>query len=138
MALPLALTKWLTPGVPTYRTTAVRNKLRHPARRPGFQHAERGFQKLPGTHVQAGYIIVRQLTLDYHPGQFVGIGIDKTLYAMEPGYVILTTEQCKPDMSHQIAQEAYSARNKDVVFWKKYVHVLPDPLPEKFNLTSHE
>lgn len=40
-----------------------------------------------GTFVKPGQIIMRQRGTKIHPGENVGIGIDHTIYALEPGYV---------------------------------------------------
>ena len=38
-------------------------------------------------YVLPGQIIIRQRGSTFHPGQHVRMGIDKTLYATEPGYI---------------------------------------------------
>lgn len=40
-----------------------------------------------GEAVQAGNIIIRQRGTKYHPGAFVGMGKDHTLFALQPGHV---------------------------------------------------
>ena len=44
-----------------------------------------------GQLVAAGNILVRQRGTQFHPGQFVGIGKDHTLFAKSPGLVRFNT-----------------------------------------------
>ncbi|WOO82055.1 54S ribosomal protein L27, mitochondrial [Vanrija pseudolonga] len=46
-----------------------------------------GIKKWSEQYVIPGQIIVRQRGSEIHPGQHVGEGLDRTLYALEPGYV---------------------------------------------------
>lgn len=48
----------------------------------------RGVKRFGGQVVKAGEIIVRQCGTKYHPGKYVGIGKDHTLYALKPGKVV--------------------------------------------------
>lgn len=47
-----------------------------------------GVKRFGGTLVQAGEIIVRQRGTRFHPGAFVGIGKDHTLFAKAAGVVV--------------------------------------------------
>jgi len=47
----------------------------------------RGVKKYGGERVTAGSIIVRQCGTKFHPGRFVGMGRDFTLYALKDGVV---------------------------------------------------
>jgi large subunit ribosomal protein L27 len=54
-------------------------------------HSKRlGIKRFGGQLVQAGEIIVRQRGTEYHPGRFVGIGKDHTLFALKTGHVKFT------------------------------------------------
>ncbi|HOG23550.1 MAG: 50S ribosomal protein L27 [Candidatus Omnitrophica bacterium ADurb.Bin292] len=46
-----------------------------------------GVKVFGGQKVRAGSIIIRQRGTRFHPGQFVGIGNDHTLFAMRDGIV---------------------------------------------------
>lgn len=46
-----------------------------------------GVKRFGGELVKAGAIIIRQRGTKYHPGKYVGIGKDHTLYAKKPGKV---------------------------------------------------
>jgi large subunit ribosomal protein L27 len=47
-----------------------------------------GIKRYGGQTVNAGTIIVRQRGTKFHPGRYVGIGRDHTLYALVPGKVV--------------------------------------------------
>ena len=46
-----------------------------------------GVKRYGGESVNAGTIIVRQRGTKFHPGEYVGIGRDHTLYALADGTV---------------------------------------------------
>lgn len=46
-----------------------------------------GVKKYGGEVIRAGSIIVRQRGTEYHPGKFVGVGKDHTLFALRDGVV---------------------------------------------------
>lgn len=46
-----------------------------------------GIKRYGGQLVNAGEIIVRQRGTKFHPGTYVGIGKDHTLFALKPGRV---------------------------------------------------
>ena len=47
-----------------------------------------GIKRFGGQIINAGTIIVRQRGTQYHPGRYVGIGLDHTLYALVTGKVV--------------------------------------------------
>jgi large subunit ribosomal protein L27 len=47
-----------------------------------------GIKRYGGQVIGAGEIIVRQRGTQFHPGQYVGIGKDHTLYALKAGRVV--------------------------------------------------
>ncbi|EKD73154.1 MAG: 50S ribosomal protein L27 [uncultured bacterium] len=47
-----------------------------------------GVKRYGGQLVNAGTIIVRQRGTQFHPGRYVGMGRDHTLYALVPGKVV--------------------------------------------------
>ena len=53
----------------------------------------RGVKRYGGEHVQAGNIIVRQCGTKFHPGRFVGMGKDYTLFALVDGVVKFDTRR---------------------------------------------
>lgn len=54
---------------------------------------------------------------------------------MEPGKVIITSEIIDPNWEKEHVQDFYEGRKGQVIF-KKFIHVIPDPLPKKFRLVS--
>ena len=46
-----------------------------------------GVKRYGGEMVLAGNIIVRQRGTEYHPGKYVGVGKDHTLFAMRDGTI---------------------------------------------------
>lgn len=51
-----------------------------------------GIKRYGGQIVKAGNIIVRQRGTAFHPGQYVGIGKDHTLYALKDGKVVFSVK----------------------------------------------
>jgi large subunit ribosomal protein L27 len=47
-----------------------------------------GLKRAGGQIIPAGTIILRQRGTKYHPGRYVGIGKDHTLYALKPGRIV--------------------------------------------------
>ncbi len=47
-----------------------------------------GIKRYGGQIIEAGTIIVRQRGTAFHPGRYVGMGRDHTLYALKPGKVV--------------------------------------------------
>lgn len=47
-----------------------------------------GVKRYGGQTVNAGTIIIRQRGTKFHPGRYVGMGRDHTLYALVPGKVV--------------------------------------------------
>ena len=54
-------------------------------------HSKRlGVKAFGGELIPAGSIIVRQRGTRFHPGSYVGVGKDHTLFALKDGYVKFT------------------------------------------------
>ncbi|MES2219003.1 MAG: 50S ribosomal protein L27 [Pseudomonadota bacterium] len=51
-----------------------------------------GIKRYGGQIINAGTIIVRQRGTKFHPGRYVGIGRDHTLYALKTGKVVFGTK----------------------------------------------
>jgi large subunit ribosomal protein L27 len=65
----------------------------------------------------------------------VGIGQDGSLYALEAGKVIVTCEKFEPNFNKFWTERTYSERKGNMNHvYKKYFHVIPDPLEPKFKL----
>ncbi|OAI48696.1 50S ribosomal protein L27 [Gammaproteobacteria bacterium SCGC AG-212-F23] len=51
-----------------------------------------GIKRSGGQIIKAGTIIVRQRGTKFHPGRYVGIGKDHTLYALKEGRVVFAVK----------------------------------------------
>ncbi|KAG7155021.1 39S ribosomal protein L27, mitochondrial-like [Homarus americanus] len=98
----------------------------------------RGIKKADGLWVSQGTILVRQLGLDYLPGLNVGIGRDRTLFAIEHGRVMMTTEKVNPNWDHSFVRRFYAdlQNQEDVPIYKTYFHILTDPQKQNFKLVD--
>ncbi len=47
-----------------------------------------GLKRAGGQIINAGTIILRQRGTKFHPGRYVGMGKDHTLYALKPGRIV--------------------------------------------------
>lgn len=57
-------------------------------------HSKRlGIKKFGGSIVNSGNIIVRQRGTKHHPGKYIGLGRDHTLYALIDGKVIFNKKK---------------------------------------------
>ncbi|XP_047519745.1 39S ribosomal protein L27, mitochondrial [Pieris napi] len=93
----------------------------------------RGWKVQDGHNVQAGHILATQRNLRFHPGLNVGMGRNGTLFAMEPGKVVVTCEKFEPNWEHTWVQRIYSGRGDQVIF-KKYFNIIPKPQHNRFKL----
>ncbi|KAG7213133.1 hypothetical protein KM043_002449 [Ampulex compressa] len=93
----------------------------------------RGWRVQDGTFVRAGTILATQLKTRFHPGLYVGIGRDKTLYATEAGKVMVTCEKIDPDFNLKWVRDNYGNR-EGVVIYKKHFNVIPEPQHDRFKL----
>jgi len=108
-------------------STSTSNKGGHP--RP----KHRGWKVQDGTYVQAGRLLVTQRTPRFHPGLNVGFGRDGSLFAMEPGKVIVTCEKINPNWEHSWIKQNYTGRENHVIY-KKHFNVIPTPQHNRFKL----
>lgn len=70
-----------------------------------------GVKRYGGQWVKAGNIIVRQRGTKFHPGNFVGIGKDDTLYAKADGIVKFFISGKDKKSSVQIIPQAQGEAN---------------------------
>ncbi|XP_063636393.1 large ribosomal subunit protein bL27m [Cydia splendana] len=95
----------------------------------------RGWKKQDGHTVQAGNILATQRTPRFHPGLNVGFGRNGTLFAMEPGKVVVTCERFDPNWEHTWVQRVYGGREQQTIY-KKYFNVIPESQHQRFKLVD--
>uniref|UniRef100_UPI0037E747F7 large ribosomal subunit protein bL27m n=1 Tax=Semicossyphus pulcher TaxID=241346 RepID=UPI0037E747F7 len=95
-----------------------------------------GFKKQDGNFVHAGNILTTQRLIRYHPGAHVGMGTNKTLYALEDGYVRFTKEVYIPSPRSPEAMQVITKLPKGAVLYKTFINVLPVKQEGKFRLVD--
>lgn len=68
----------------------------------------------------------------------VGIGRDRTLYALYHGRVVMTTEIFNPNWNHKIMRRFGTELKKleDIPIYKTYFHILTEPQKTNFKLVD--
>ncbi|XP_038613273.1 39S ribosomal protein L27, mitochondrial [Tachyglossus aculeatus] len=95
-----------------------------------------GFKKLDGQYVHAGNIIATQRTFRWHPGAHVGLGKNKSLFALEEGTVRYTKEVYVPSPSNTEAGDIIRQLPQGAVLYKTFVHVVPAQPVGTFKLVT--
>ncbi|KOB65832.1 Ribosomal protein L27 [Operophtera brumata] len=95
----------------------------------------RGWKVQDGHSVKIGHMLVTQRTTRFHPGLNVGFGGNGTLFAMEPGKVVVTCEKFDPNWDHTWVQRLYAGRTQQTIL-KKYFNVIPEPQHQRFRLVD--
>ena len=108
-------------------SSSTRNS--HGNRRP----KHRGWRVQDGHTVLKSTILATQLRPRFHPGLYVGMARNGTLYALEPGKVVVTCEKINPNMKHRWARLNYAGR-EDSVIYKKYFNVIPEKQHDRFKV----
>ncbi|KAM7382196.1 hypothetical protein PAMA_012859 [Pampus argenteus] len=100
---------------------------------PGHRY---GFKKQDGNFVHAGNILATQRLIRYHPGAHVGIGTNKTLFALEDGYVRFTKEVYIPAPRNPEVTNIINKLPKGAVLYKTFINVTPIKQEGKFKLVD--
>ncbi|KAM7371260.1 hypothetical protein PAMP_010747 [Pampus punctatissimus] len=100
---------------------------------PGHRY---GFKKQDGNFVHAGNILATQRLIRYHPGAHVGIGTNKTLFALEDGYVRFTKEVYIPEPRNPEVNHIITKLPKGAVLYKTFINVIPIKQEGKFKLVD--
>ncbi|CAG5911208.1 unnamed protein product [Menidia menidia] len=95
-----------------------------------------GFKKQDGNFVHAGNILATQRQMRYHPGAHVGMGTNKTLFALEDGYVRFTKDVYVPPPRSSEATSVITKLPKGAVLYKTFINVLPVGQESKFKLVD--
>ncbi|XP_032357827.1 39S ribosomal protein L27, mitochondrial [Etheostoma spectabile] len=95
-----------------------------------------GFKKQDGNFVHAGNILATQRVMRYQPGAHVGMGTNKTLFALEDGHVRFTKEVYVPPPRSPEATQVITKLPKGTVLYKTFINVLPVKQEGKFKLVD--
>nr|XP_019938451.1 PREDICTED: 39S ribosomal protein L27, mitochondrial [Paralichthys olivaceus]XP_019938452.1 PREDICTED: 39S ribosomal protein L27, mitochondrial [Paralichthys olivaceus] len=95
-----------------------------------------GFKKQDGNPVHAGNILATQRVMRYHPGAHVGMGSNKTLYALEDGHVRFTKEVYIPAPRSKLSTRVITKLPQGAVLYKTFINVLPLKQEGKFKLVD--
>ncbi|XP_034049620.1 39S ribosomal protein L27, mitochondrial [Thalassophryne amazonica] len=95
-----------------------------------------GFKKQDGNFVHAGNILATQRIMRYHPGAHVGMGTNKTLFALEDGHVRFTKEVYIPPPYSPEVNDVIVKLPKGAVLYKTFINVLPVKQEGKFKLVD--
>ncbi|CAJ1080536.1 S ribosomal protein L27%2C mitochondrial [Xyrichtys novacula] len=95
-----------------------------------------GFKKQDGNFVHAGNILATQKLFRYHPGAHVGMGTNKTLYALEDGYVRFTKEVYIPAPRSPEATKVITKLPQGAILYKTFISVIPTKQEGKFKLVD--
>ncbi|KAK7134657.1 hypothetical protein R3I93_017937 [Phoxinus phoxinus] len=97
-----------------------------------------GFKKQDGNFVHAGNILATQRKglMRWQPGAHVGIGTNKTIYALEDGIVRFTKEVYIPLPRSAEARDVIPKLPKGAVLYKTFINVIPTKQENKFTLVD--
>ncbi|XP_062298810.1 39S ribosomal protein L27, mitochondrial [Scomber scombrus] len=95
-----------------------------------------GFKKQDGNFVHAGNVLATQRMTRYHPGAHVGMGTNKTLFAMEDGYVRFTKEVYIPAPRSPEVTKVITKLPKGAVLYKTFISIIPVKQEGKFKLVD--
>ncbi|KAM9424381.1 large ribosomal subunit protein bL27m [Pholidichthys leucotaenia] len=105
----------------------------HGGKSPGKRY---GFKKQDGDFVHAGNILATQRLFRYHPGAHVGMGTNKTLYALEDGHVRFTKEIYMPPPQSIEARQIIPKLPQGAILYKTFISVVPVKQEGKFRLVD--
>ncbi|KAM3910048.1 LOW QUALITY PROTEIN: large ribosomal subunit protein bL27m [Leptodactylus fuscus] len=95
-----------------------------------------GFKKLDGDFVHAGNVLATQRLMRWHPGSQVGIGRNKTLFALEDGIVRYTKEVYIPPPRSKDTLNVVCKLPFGAVLYKTFINVIPKEKPHSFKMVD--
>ncbi|XP_056626460.1 39S ribosomal protein L27, mitochondrial [Triplophysa dalaica] len=97
-----------------------------------------GHKKHDGNFVHAGNILATQRKglMRWHPGAHVGIGTNKTIYALEDGIVRFTKEVYIPLPRSAEARDVIPKLPKGAILYKTFINVIPSKQENTFKLVD--
>ncbi|XP_029456487.1 39S ribosomal protein L27, mitochondrial [Rhinatrema bivittatum] len=105
----------------------------HGGKSPGKHY---GTKKLDGDFVHAGNILATQRQIRWHPGTQVGMGHNKTLFALEDGIVRYTKEVYVPSPRSVETRNVICRLPVGAVLYKTFINVIPAPQEGRFRLVD--
>jgi len=105
---------------------------RNPEGAPG---KNRGLKVFDGHRIIKTNVIATQLRPNWLPGRNVEMLSRLKLHALKTGRLVMTCETPDLDMNHPINQKFYAGREGQT-FFKKYIHIIPDPQHVRFKLIA--
>ncbi|XP_019727656.1 large ribosomal subunit protein bL27m [Hippocampus comes] len=105
----------------------------HGGKSPGKRY---GLKKQDGNFVHAGNILATQRLLRYHPGAHVGMGTNKTLYALEDGCIRLTKEVYIPHPRSLETSQIITKLPQGTLLYKTFINVIPVTQEPTFKLVN--
>ncbi|XP_018308684.1 50S ribosomal protein L27 [Mycetomoellerius zeteki] len=116
--------------------------VRHASKKGGTSTSNRGGHSRPkhrgwkiqdGGYTYAGRALVTQRTPRFHPGLNVGFARNGSLFAIEPGKVVVTCEKVDLNWDHPCVKRYYAGRENQVIY-KKHFNIIPNPQHNRFKL----
>ncbi|XP_069785496.1 large ribosomal subunit protein bL27m [Narcine bancroftii] len=95
-----------------------------------------GWKKGDGAFVRTGNILATQRLIRWHPGANVGMGRNKTLFALEDGIVRYTKEVYIPPPRSLDSMKVISSLPKGAVLYKTFINVVPNKQESYFKLVD--
>ncbi|XP_078510590.1 large ribosomal subunit protein bL27m [Lissotriton helveticus] len=95
-----------------------------------------GTKTLDGKFVHAGNILATQRVIRWHPGAHVGMGRNKTIFALEEGIVRFTKEVFVPPPESPDSTEVICRLPKGAIIYKTFINVVPTPQVARFRLVD--
>uniref|UniRef100_A0A8C3CK34 Large ribosomal subunit protein bL27m n=1 Tax=Cairina moschata TaxID=8855 RepID=A0A8C3CK34_CAIMO len=89
-----------------------------------------------GAFVHAGNVLATQRLIRWHPGAYVGMGRNKTLYALEDGIVRYTKEVYVPPPRSSESREVICRLPKGAILYKTFISVVPTAEVGSFKLVT--
>lgn len=86
--------------------------------------------------MHAGNILATQRLIRWHPGAHVGMGRNKTLYALEDGIVRYTKEVYVPLPRSSESREMICRLPKGAILYKTFINVVPTTEVGSFKLVT--
>ncbi|XP_019373228.1 PREDICTED: 39S ribosomal protein L27, mitochondrial [Gavialis gangeticus] len=126
------------PQVSTVAARCASKKTKSNPKNKGGQRVGKryGWKKHDGDYVHAGNILATQRLIRWHPGAQVGMGHNKTLYALEDGIVRYTKEVYVPPPRSREVKEVIRRLPRGAILYKTFINVIPTEEVGSFKLVT--